>query len=82
MPAALLMSATRALLRSVARVHASPGETLEELNQTLTEEFPAGKFVTMIYGVLDTRSREITLASAGHPRPLLLVNHQCSFIEL
>jgi sigma-B regulation protein RsbU (phosphoserine phosphatase) len=82
MSAALLMSATRALLRSIARVHASPGETLEQLNQTLTEDFPAGKFVTMIYGVLDTQSREITLASAGHPRPLLRVNHQCSFIEL
>ena len=81
MPAALLMSATRALLRSVARVHASPGETLEQLNKTLVEDFPAGKFVTMVYGVLDTRSGEITLASAGHPRPLL-VNHQCSFIEL
>jgi phosphoserine phosphatase RsbU/P len=82
MPAALLMSATRALLRSVARVHSSPGETLEQLNQTLTEDFPAGKFVTMIYGVLDAQSREITLASAGHPRPLLLVNDQCSFIDL
>ena len=81
MPAALLMSATRALLRSIAPLHASPGETLSHLNQTLTDDFPVGKFVTMLYGVLDARSREITLASAGHPRPLL-VNHQCSFVEM
>ncbi|MBV8896137.1 MAG: SpoIIE family protein phosphatase [Acidobacteriaceae bacterium] len=81
MPAALLMSATRALLRSVARDHASPGQTLTRLSQTLADDFPANKFVTMIYGVLDAPSREITLASAGHPRPLL-VNGKCSFVEM
>lgn len=81
MPAALLMSATRALVRSVARVHARPGETLAQLNQMLTEDFPIGKFVTMLYGVLDAPSRAITMASAGHPRPLL-INHHCSFVEM
>jgi sigma-B regulation protein RsbU (phosphoserine phosphatase) len=81
MPAALLMSATRAVLRSLARVHVSPAETLSTLNRTLVEDFPSGKFVTMIYGLLDAPSREITLASAGHPRPLL-VNGQCSFVEM
>jgi sigma-B regulation protein RsbU (phosphoserine phosphatase) len=81
MPAALLMSATRALMRSMARVHLAPGKTLAMLNQTLTEDFPVGKFVTMLYGVLDTSAREITLASAGHPRPLL-INHDCSFLDL
>ncbi len=35
----------------------------------------------MVYGVLDAGSRELTLASAGHLRPLL-VNHHCSFLEL
>jgi sigma-B regulation protein RsbU (phosphoserine phosphatase) len=79
--AALLMSATRAILRSVAPLYSSPAETLEQLNRTLTEDFPPGKFVTMVYGVLDARSREITLASAGHPRPLL-INHHCAFLEL
>jgi phosphoserine phosphatase RsbU/P len=81
MSAALLMSATRALMRSLARVHITPGETLTKLNQTLTEDFPAGKFVTMLYGVLDASTREINLASAGHPRPLL-INHDCSFLNI
>jgi sigma-B regulation protein RsbU (phosphoserine phosphatase) len=75
------MSATRALIRSIALVHASPGEVLARLNQTLSEDFPAGKFVTMIYGVLNPASREITLASAGHPRPLL-VNGHSSFVDV
>jgi sigma-B regulation protein RsbU (phosphoserine phosphatase) len=81
MSAALLMSATRAILRSIAPLYRSPAETLEHLNRTLTEDFPVGKFVTMVYGVFDAGSREITLASAGHLRPLLINSH-CSFLDL
>jgi sigma-B regulation protein RsbU (phosphoserine phosphatase) len=81
MPAALLMSATRAILRSLVKVDPRPGRTLMQLNQTLMEDFPIGKFVTMIYAVLDARSREITVASAGHLRPLL-INGECSFLNV
>lgn len=81
MPAALLMSATRALLHTIAPLDPSPSRTLERLNHALIEDFPAGKFVTMIYGVLDARSRELSLASAGHLLPLV-INHESSFLEL
>ena len=81
MPAALLMSATRALLRSIAPLDPSPSRTLERLNQALMEDFPAGKFVTMVYGVLDARARTLSLASAGHPLPLI-INHETSYLEL
>jgi phosphoserine phosphatase RsbU/P len=81
MPAALLMSATRAILRSQVKIDPSPGATLAQLNQTLLEDFPIGKFVTMIYAVLDARTRKITVASAGHLRPLL-INHECSFLDV
>jgi phosphoserine phosphatase RsbU/P len=81
MSAALLMSATRAILRSIAPLHASPAATLGQLNRTLMEDFPIGKFVTMVYGVLDVRSRKLTLASAGHPSPLLINPHP-SFVPL
>jgi sigma-B regulation protein RsbU (phosphoserine phosphatase) len=73
--------ATRAILRSLAPLHSSPAQTLEQLNRILVEDFPSGKFVTMIYGVLDASSRELRLASAGHLRPLL-INHHCSFLPL
>jgi len=81
MPAALLMAATRAILRTLVRVESSPARILASLSQTLAEDFPIGKFVTMIYAVLDARSREITLASAGHLRPLL-INGECAFAEV
>ncbi len=81
MPAAILMSATRSLLRSFAKLDPSPGQTLMRLNQALSEDFPMGKFVTMVYAVLDARTREITVASAGHLRPLL-INGECSYVDV
>jgi sigma-B regulation protein RsbU (phosphoserine phosphatase) len=81
MPAALLMSATRAILRSIASTASSPGQTLLRVSKILSEDFPMGKFVTMIYAILDARSREITIASAGHLRPLL-INAEPSFLDV
>jgi phosphoserine phosphatase RsbU/P len=81
MPAAILMSATRAVLRSIAPFHTSPSKILEQLNRALLEDFPCGKFVTMVYGVLDARTRQLTLASAGHLQPLI-INHKTRFLEL
>jgi sigma-B regulation protein RsbU (phosphoserine phosphatase) len=81
MPAALLMAATRAILRSLVKVDPSPGKTLLSLSQILAEDFPMGKLVTMIYAVLDAGSREVTIASAGHLRPMFINGH-CSFLDV
>ena len=81
MPAALLMTATRATLRTLARLDLSPGETLKQLNHMLLTDMPANKFITMIYGVLNPQSREITFASAGHLRPLF-INDRCEFLMI
>jgi len=70
-PAALLMSATRGIVRSLAPLASGPGEVLQRVNQMLVEDFPTGRYVTMIYAVLDPGQRTLTFASAGHPWPLL-----------
>jgi sigma-B regulation protein RsbU (phosphoserine phosphatase) len=79
--AALLMSATRGMLRSLAGAHCSPGEVLTQLNQLLVNDFPSGRFVTMIYAVLDPVTRSLTFASAGHLRPLLVENSHAHFLD-
>jgi sigma-B regulation protein RsbU (phosphoserine phosphatase) len=71
LPAALLMSAVRGIVRFLAPVARGPGEVLSRLNQMLLNDFPTGHYVTMIYAVLDSASRTLTFASAGHPWPLL-----------
>jgi phosphoserine phosphatase RsbU/P len=70
--AALLMSATRGILRSLVEAACTPGEVLTKLNRLLVEDFPAGRFVTMVYAVLDPAKRTVTFANAGHLPPLLM----------
>ena len=72
MAAALLMSATRGMLRSLAQVGSGPGEVLSRLNSMLLEDFPDGRFVTMVYGELDPEKHTLRLANAGHLSPLLI----------
>ncbi|MFB3917745.1 MAG: GAF domain-containing SpoIIE family protein phosphatase [Terriglobales bacterium] len=74
MPAALLMSATRGMLRALVGSVASPAAVLNRLNRVLIEDFPRERFVTMIYAVLDPTNRTLTFASAGHPWPVFARN--------
>jgi sigma-B regulation protein RsbU (phosphoserine phosphatase) len=79
--AALLMSATRGMLRSLAEACSTPAEVLTKLNNLLVEDFPAGKFVTLVYAVLDPASRSVTFASAGHLQPLLVDDGGARFLN-
>ncbi|HWR16720.1 MAG TPA: GAF domain-containing SpoIIE family protein phosphatase [Terriglobales bacterium] len=81
MAAALLMSATRGILRSLARAYDSPAEVLSKLNLVLRDDFPAGRYVTMIYGVLDAQRHTITFANAGHPHPVLVHGSEAKSID-
>src|SRR5271165_4820172 len=80
--AALLMSATRGILRSLVEAACSPGEVLTKLNRVLVEDFPAGRFVTMVYAVLDPVQRTLTFANAGHLRPLLMTGSSAEFLDV
>jgi phosphoserine phosphatase RsbU/P len=79
--AALLMSATRGVLRSLAEACCSPGEVLTRLNQLLVDDFPAGKFVTMVYAVLDPSNRTVVFANAGHLLPLFIDSQGKRFLD-
>jgi sigma-B regulation protein RsbU (phosphoserine phosphatase) len=81
--AALLMSATRGMLRSLAQTGSGPAEVLLRLNNMMIEDFPSGRFVTMVYAELDPSSRILRIANAGHLSPLLVdpsghrwINHE------
>jgi len=79
--AALLMAATRGILRSLAEAQCSPGEVLTKLNRLLVEDLPPARFVTMIYAVLDPASRTLTFANAGHLPPLLVDQGGARFLS-
>jgi phosphoserine phosphatase RsbU/P len=80
--AALLMSATRGMHRSLVEAHCSPAEVLAKLNCLMTDDFPAGKFVTMVYAVLDPKARTVTFANAGHLHPLLIDRKGPRFLDV
>ncbi len=50
-----------------------PAEALGDLHASLVRQhLPNCQFVTAAYAIIDTRSRELTLARAGHPYPILI----------
>ncbi len=50
-----------------------PSEVLSRLNQRLVEgSLNTGRFATGLYGTLNTRTGEVTVAGAGHPAPMVL----------
>ena len=68
-PAALVMSATRSVLRASAQRLIEPGIVLERVNEHLCPDMPEKMFVTCLYGVLDPSSGHLRFANAGHDLP-------------
>jgi phosphoserine phosphatase RsbU/P len=71
-PAALFMAMTRSLLRATARHERQPGKCLNQMNTMLAEGNTSGMFVTLFYGVLDTRTGALEFGNAGHNPPYIL----------
>ena len=80
--AALFMATARALLRAFTYKIADPAAVLSEVNLFLDRDMPEGSFMTLFFGVLDTKSGAFRYASAGH-NPVILFRRQTgSFEEL
>ncbi|HEX7344778.1 MAG TPA: GAF domain-containing SpoIIE family protein phosphatase [bacterium] len=71
-PAAFIMASLRASLRIESVSHYAISTILSRVNDFLFESIEPERFVTAFYGVLDSRSRILTYANAGHNPPLLL----------
>jgi serine phosphatase RsbU (regulator of sigma subunit) len=63
------MAMAKFVFRSLAREHSEPDGFLAAANEVVCGEISAGKFLTMLYVLLDPASGEIACASAGHPAP-------------
>ncbi len=79
--AALLMSSTRTVLRLIAETGLPPGQVLSRVNNILLKDFPAARFVTMVYGIIDPKNNNLVFANAGHPHPLLVDSTGARFCE-
>ncbi|HEY3374232.1 MAG TPA: GAF domain-containing protein [Candidatus Aquicultor sp.] len=71
LPAALLVSMHKYILRSAAADTNSVISPLRALNQILWEDTAPEVFVTTIYGIFDSSNSTFVYANAGHLPPLL-----------
>lgn len=67
--AALFMAITRTILRATALRGLDPAKCVREVNRVLYSESMPNMFVTLVYGVLDIPSGNVTLCNAGHAPP-------------
>jgi serine phosphatase RsbU (regulator of sigma subunit) len=72
MPAALFMAVSRTLLKSIAVGGTPPAPCLERVNRLLCAENSAEMFVSIFFGVLNTRTGEIEYSNCGHNPPYVL----------
>lgn len=67
---AIMMSVCRSALRAHAPRRLSAAETLRQINQALRTDVSEDMFISMLYMVLKLGTRELTVARAGHERPV------------
>ena len=65
-PAAIYMTLTKGILQSHAEENISPKLVLNKVNKLLYRTIEKNSFVSMFYAILDTDSKQLTYARAGH----------------
>jgi sigma-B regulation protein RsbU (phosphoserine phosphatase) len=84
-PAAMVMSAVRGALRTLlVETPDSLDNTkvvVQKLNIALNGITLAHQFMSLIYGVLDTKANTFTYTNAGHPIPILIHDSRVSRLE-
>jgi phosphoserine phosphatase RsbU/P len=73
-PAAIFAAVCRAFLKATAQVEPDPARCLERVNALLCGENNLEMFVTLFYGVLDTKKGTLVFSNGGHT-PAFLRTH-------
>jgi phosphoserine phosphatase RsbU/P len=71
-PAAMFMAVSKTLLKATAIKGISPDTCLSAVNEILVDESLPTVFVTVFYGILDTRSGAFEYSCGGHNPPYLI----------
>lgn len=80
--AALLMTTARALLRSRATPPGDLSQLIQDVNTRLSDDTPDGRFMTLMYMLIDFRANKVRLVSAGHDPALCYDPTRDEFSEL
>ncbi|MEW5705600.1 MAG: GAF domain-containing SpoIIE family protein phosphatase [Actinomycetota bacterium] len=58
-------------LRAMSFQNPDPAAILTSVNPIIAGQLTSGHFITLAYGLYDSKSAQVTLSVAGHPYPLL-----------
>ncbi|BDQ02207.1 PP2C family protein-serine/threonine phosphatase [Ignavibacterium sp.] len=78
--AAFYMTLAKGFIKAIAKESDSPADILSKMNELFYENVERGRFISMIYAILDLEKRVIKIARAGH-NPVL-INHNSGKINL
>ncbi|HBN26249.1 MAG TPA: histidine kinase [Desulfobacteraceae bacterium] len=67
-----ITAAVKVLLKQNCLPMYSPMESMQMLNNILTDQLPGSKYITACYAKLNRKSRRLTVVNAGHP-PLIFI---------
>ncbi len=82
LPAAMYAALAVGILRSVHKTDQSPGVILSTRNKRLMSRGGLRRHAPIVYGVIDPRTCEMHLASAGMPGPLYFSAKSCRVLNL
>ena len=77
--AAALMAELRFAIKAYVAENPEPGEVMARISK-LSRIGDTGHFATVLCGLLDTATRTVTFANAGHPNPVLVVDGRAELL--
>jgi sigma-B regulation protein RsbU (phosphoserine phosphatase) len=80
-PAALLMAICRTLIRGSALKGGQPHDCISAVNNAISSDVVPGMFVTVFYGVLNTKEGTLEYCCAGHFPPYVVSDQGVRMLE-
>ena len=81
-PAALVMSMTQAVFRTIATKVDDPSLIVEGMNTMASRGNTTGMFATLFVGVLDLATGLLSYSNAGHEKPIIVTGKDMRYLSM
>ena len=80
-PAALVMSMTQAVFRTVASKENDPARIVHDMNVIASRGNTTGMFATLFVGVIDLATGILSFSNAGHEKPIIVTGRKMRYLD-
>jgi serine phosphatase RsbU (regulator of sigma subunit) len=81
-PAALIMSMTQAVFRTIASKIDDPDQIVHGMNEMASRGNTTGMFATLFVGVLDLTTGHLRYSNAGHEKPIIVKGRKMRYLDV